>query len=243
MKIRATAYCLLTAAMTGCTPLIETNGQVFIDSSGSARKLAQVEIYVVPEDTLVKNLKAAMPAMASEFTRLKADHDSSKQSLAQAMGHAQQAQMLATASRISTSQMPNAGLASSAVETVQAATKSLKAANERAREAKDAVVGLATGRNAAFYVPQATQGNSIVTTSDADGKFKLSLVSGKRVAIVARKDDLSWFVYVTPNKGEQILLTEKNLNGTGCDACVFTRDQLTGPLAFIPATFKEAVVK
>jgi hypothetical protein len=115
------------------------------------------------------------------------------------------------------------------------------------REAKEAfasseskLTGLENGANNEFYVPFDIQGSNVVASSDGDGKFKLQLITDKRVAVVARKDGLSWLIWVSPRKGDQILLTEKNLNGNQYESCVFNPSQLSSSLSFIKEAFSSA---
>ena len=131
----------------------------------------------------------------------------------------------------------NAQLASSTNTMLEAASRSLNTAKTQYEESGASLTGLANGSNADFFLPKAIQGATIAATSDADGKFKLSLEGGKRVAVIAKKDKLAWLIWVNPKKGDQIFLTEKNLNGTQCEACVFNEAQLSSTLAFIPAAF------
>ncbi len=248
MKKHATVLCLTTALILGCSSSVETNGQVFIDSSGSATKLAQTEIYVVSEESLVNNLKSVVPAMKAEYERLHAAHKSNAEHLAKTVAFAQQAQVLAMVSSTaltlpSSTPGTDIHMASSATELIGEVSKSLTDAKEKFKESDAALTGLANGSNADFFLPKVIQGSSISATSDADGKFKLSLEAGKRVAIIAKKDKLAWLVWVNPKKGDQIFLTNKNLNGTQCETCVFNKDQLDSTLAFIPAAFSAAQTK
>lgn len=248
MKRHATALCLIAALTVGCTSSIETNGQVFIDTSGSATKVAQAEIYVLSEETLVNNLKSSSSAMKAEYDRLQAAHKSNSEYLAKTVVLAQQAQGLAMASSISMSGPSawpgsNAQLASSTNTMMETASRSLNTAKKQFEESEASLTGLANGSNADFFLPKAIQGATIAATSDADGKFKLSLEGGKRVAVIGKKDKLAWLVWITPKKGDQIFLTDKNLNGTQCEACVFNKTQLGLTLAFIPATFASVQTK
>lgn len=248
MKIHTTALCLAAALTLGCSSSIETNGQVFMDSSGSATKVAQAEIYVVSEESLVNNLKSSVPTIKAEYERLHAAHKSNSEYLAKTVALAQQAQRLAITSSISMagpSAWPgsNAQLASSTNTMMETASRSLTDAKKSFEESEASLTGLANGSNADFFLPKVIQGAPVAATSDADGKFKLSLDTGKRVAIIAKKDKLAWLIWVTPKKGDQIFLTNKNLNGTQCESCVFNKTQLDSALAFIPAEFSAAQAK
>jgi len=248
MKIRITAFFLAAALTLGCSSSIDTNGQVFMDSSGSATKVAQAEIYVISEESLVNNLKSSVPTIRAEYERLHAAHKSNSELLAKTVALAEQAQGLAMASSISMagpSAWPNsnAHLASSTNTMMEAASRSLTSAKSTFEETEASLTGLANGSNAGFFLPKVIQGASVVATSDADGNFKISLDAGKRVAIIARKDKLAWLVWVNPKKGDQIFLTNKNLNGTQCENCVFNKAQLDSTLAFIPAAFSAAQIK
>jgi hypothetical protein len=248
MKRHATALCVIAALTAGCTSSIETNGQVFLDTSGSATKVAQAEIYVLSEETLVNNLKSSSSAMKAEYDRLQAAHKSSSEYLAKTVALAQQAQGLAMASSISMSGPSawpgsNAQLASSTNTMMETASRSLNTAKKQFEESEASLTGLANGSNADFFLPKAIQGATIAATSDADGKFKLSLEGGKRVAVIGKKDKLGWLVWINPKKGDQIFLTDKNLNGTQCEACVFNKTQLSSTLAFIPAAFASVQTK
>lgn len=242
MKRQPILLSLVAVFVLGCSSSIETNGQVFIDTSGAATKVAQAEIYVLSEEVLVSNLKASVSAMRAEHDRLQAAHRSNSEYLAKTVALAQQAQGLAMASSISMagpSAWPgaNAQLASSTNSMMETASKSLLNAKKQFQESEAALTGLANGSNADFFLPKAIQGASVAATSDADGKFKLSLEVGKRVAIIGKKDKYAWLIWATPKKGDQIFLTDKNLNGTQCDTCVFSKAELNSTLAFIPAAF------
>lgn len=248
MKRHATALCLTAAFTVGCTSSIETNGQVFIDTSGSATKVAQAEIYVLSEETLLNNLKSSSSAMKAEYERLHAAHMSNSEELAKTVALAQQAQGLAMASSMSmpgASAWPgsNASLASATNTMMAESSRAVNGWKQRFKESEASLNGLANGSNVDFFFPKAIQGATIAATSDADGKFKLSLEGGKRVAIIGKKDKLAWLVWVSPKKGDQIFLTDKNLNGTQCDACVFNETQLSSTLAFIPAAFASVQTK
>lgn len=101
MKRQPILLSLVAVFVLGCSSSIETNGQVFIDTSGAATKVAQAEIYVLSEEVLVSNLKASVSAMRAEHDRLQAAHRSNSEYLAKTVALAQQAQGLAMASSIS----------------------------------------------------------------------------------------------------------------------------------------------
>lgn len=241
MKRHAITLCLIAALTVGCTSSIETNGQVFIDTSGSATKVAQAEIYVLSEETLVNNLKSSSSTMKAEYDRLQAAHKSNSEYLAKIVAHAQEARRRSMAASIA---WPgNAQLAALRSSLLETASRSIDTAYKQVAESKASLTGLANGSNADFFLPKAIQGATIAATSDADGKFKLSLEAGKRVAVIGKKDKLAWLIWITPKKGDQIFLTDKNLNGTLCEACVFNKTQLSSTLAFIPAAFASVQTK
>lgn len=236
------ASVFVITSIAACSSSIDTNGQVFIDTSGSATKIAQAKIYVIAEEALVNNLKTSVSSMKDDYERLRAAHQSNSEYLSRTVALARQVQDIAFASRIAAagpSAWPgsNAELASSANTVMKKATKSLTTAEEQYEESRASLAGLADGSNSEFFISKAIQGASIAATSDADGKFKLSLEGGKRVAIIGKKEKLAWLIWMNPKKGDQIFLTDENINGTQCEACVFNKTQLSSTLAFIPAAF------
>ena len=248
MKKHAATICLAAALTVGCSSSVDTNGQVFIDTYGPATKVAQAQIYVLSEEALLNNLKSSSAGIKAEYARLHADHKFNTESLAKAVALAQQAQGLALASSAAISggsAWPGsyAQLASSANTMMAEVSKSLSNAKTKFEESEASLTGLANGSNDDFFLPKAIQGATIAATSDADGKFKVSLEAGKRVAIISKKDKLAWLVWINPKKGDQIFLTDKNLNGTQCNECVFNKAELNSTLAFIPAAFVAAQTK
>jgi len=258
MKRYATALFLTAALTVGCSPPLEINGQVFIDTAGSATKVAQVEIYVVSEEALVNNLKSSLTTIRAEYDRLQAVHQVNSRHLASKVALARQAQLNAIESAKlqliaieSGILLPcpifspdcNAQRASTTNDIIETSHNARTNARKKFEESEAALTGLANGSNADFFLPIAIQGASVAAMSDADGEFKLSLEAGKRVAIIGKKDKLVWLIWMTPKKGDQIFLTNKNLNGTQCDACVFNKSELESTMAFIPAAISSAQTK
>lgn len=224
--------------MLGCSSSFETTGQVFVDSSSGPIKIAQADIYVLSEETIINNLKSSVPKIKTEYVRLSTVHKSNYDSFKKNAAIAGQVVGLATVTGYSMmlpSTWPNnnAYLADSTNKLIEQATTSLKIAKKEFEKSEAALIGLADGSNSDFYLPKVLKGAAVVATSDADGRFTLSFDAEKRVAIVAKKDDLVWFVWINPKKGDQIFLTNKNLNGTKCDNCVFNMHQLNSSLSFI----------
>ena len=244
-KKLSSALFLTSALMVGCSSSIETNGQVFIDTSGSASKVALAEIYVVSEETLVNNLKTSLSSMNDDYERLRAAHHSNSELREKASGLFYEAKGGAwAASRWSYSERAAAAELVAEIEAkLHTATRVYEAAQSQYDESEALLEGLANGSNSQFFLPAAIHGASLAATSDVDGNFKLSLEADKRVAIIGKKKNLTWLIWIQPKKGDQIFLTDKNLNGTQCEACVFNKAQLSSTLAFIPAAFASLQAK
>ena len=214
---------LVFAGLVGaCSSPIEVDGQVFVDSSVGATKIAQADIYVVPEQTLLQNLKALTPKMKAEYERLHALHESNSKYFEKTILLAQALQQL---------ELNRSGTVAFSI--LNTATASLKGQTALFAKSKHDLDGLGTGANSGFFYADCIQGQTAKTTSDADGRFKLNVDAGERVALVARKDDFYWFLWLAPKKGEPVYLTNKNLNGSDCDACVFSPMAMKGTLSFI----------
>ncbi|NBT48423.1 MAG: hypothetical protein EBT07_11540 [Actinobacteria bacterium] len=233
---------------SGCSSSVDTEGQVFLDKSGSVKKIAQAQIYVITEEKVIKNLRNSTEKLKTEHDKLVAQHSRNTEYLSKVAVHAAQAHGLAMAAGASMS-FPsvypgaNSALASSTERMLETATTTMREAKEAFSLSESKLSGLETGSNNEFYMPFVIDGSSVAATSDGDGKFKVKLDSGKRIAIVAKKDDLAWLIWVTPKKGDQIFLTEKNLNGTQCELCVFNPTQFTSTLSFLKEAFAAAKEK
>jgi hypothetical protein len=74
-----------------------------------------------------------------------------------------------------------------------------------------------------IYLGGKFDGAIFSTTTNSEGKFKLSLASGKKAALIANKDGMTWALWITPDKTKPtITLSNKNLAGSKCAECVFT---------------------
>lgn len=247
MKTSLSSLLIISALTMGCSSAIETSGQVFIDSAnGSSIKISQVDIYVVPQEVLIGNIKSSIPVLKEEYRRLHEIKEKRVESLTRDAAMAEKVAAQAAINRMALNMGMSSSISGSylASETRSLVTKSsemLEKSQKDYEEANSEFLGLTSGENSKFYIPVITKGISVATTSDADGKFKLTLENEKRVAIVAKKGDYNWLIWVTPKKDSQIFLTDKNINGTQCNECIFSSSQFNSTLSFIPETLATAL--
>lgn len=198
------------ALLMACSNQIGVDGEVFVESEGKATKLALVEIQVIPEDIFKVHIKQQLPKVEAEAKRLQESINRFEDSIADirnATGGVMAHKMGATSNSL-------LGQAVGAVSRTE----------EFIAKMKNEIEGLRTGANSKFYYPSNLQGEIQKVTSDADGKFKLNVPKSKQSVLAATKDDKYWIILLDPsNIKERIVLTNKNLNGTFCGECLFTR--------------------
>jgi hypothetical protein len=213
-KVVLISFAIITLFLSGCSFKQDIEGEAFVDSGGTAKKLALVNIQVVPEDKFIAHIKKQLPKADEEAKRLQASILDFRQYEAKA-----QSLMLESA------MIRMGGVSASALidnnNAINSASAVLSEGRARASDDEAALNGLLTGSNP-IYFSEKIDGAIVSTESNSEGKFKLSLESGKKVVLVAVKDKLAWAMWVTPEKSKPtITLTNKNLSGSECTNCVF----------------------
>ena len=211
---------------SGCSSKQDIDGEAFLDLGGGASKLALVEIQIVPEDQFIAHIKKQYPKAREEAVKLKASIEEFEKADAEFQAQeAQSAALRATAGMYSS--MGIGSVPSSTIsESISLSNRIAASMNKTGKRLTKQAFDLASGASN-VYLAGKFDGALLATTTNADGKFKLSLDSGKKVALVAIKDDLTWALWITPDKSKPtITLSNKNLTGTRCSECVFT-DKVT----------------
>jgi len=218
-------FALLTLIVSGCSKQ-EIEGEAFVDSGGGAKKLALVNIQVVPEDKFIAHIKQKLQKADEEANKLKASVSDFQKRDAEAQALIAQGAMLRRQSFMmpSTGGMLGAAGALVLADNANAASRlaaTMSEARSRANAEAEALAGIDTGANP-LYFSEKIDGAIFSTESNSEGKFKVALENGKKVVLVAVKDNLAWALWVTPDKSRPtITLTNKNLSGSGCNECVF----------------------
>lgn len=221
----------------GCSSKQDIEGETFIDLGGrGASKLALVDIQIVPEDKFIAHIKNKLPKAAEEAAKLKASIADFEVLDARGQALIQQSRSL----QMQSSMMASTGgmLAEAAIGAarnsgeVSSLAAQLDESRKRAQKHSKDLDGLSSGANN-LYFSEKIDGAVLTTASNVDGKFKLSLESGKKVVLVAAKEGFGWALWITPDKSKPtITLSNKNLSGSSCDDCVFngkvTPKSLTG---------------
>ena len=222
MKKLATvaAVFALVLGTPGCSTKTEIEGEAFLDQGSGAQKLALVSIQVVPEEQFIAHIKSQLPKAKEEATRLqdsvaRATASNAEMDAIRAQGAALRAQAAA---------MGVGGSSIAASQAQENRSQDLDAQRAAlAAQDSSSLLGLTTGANPLYFTGK-FDGAILSTETNADGKFKLNLEAGKKVVLVAVKDGLTWALWVTPDKSKATLtLSNKNLSGTECDDCVFSK--------------------
>ena len=113
---------------------------------------------------------------------------------------------------------------------VPGASKSKELSNQVSEKIRSEIValklvasGIRSGKNGAFYLPS----SELIlpdykVTTDLSGSFKLKAPNnGQKFVLVAHKDNNYWFLRVHPKSDKKYILSNLNLAGENCDACVF----------------------
>ena len=225
-KFFIAAFALITFSLSGCSTKQDIEGEAFVDAGGSAKKLALVSIQVVPEDKFLAHIKKQLPKADEEANKLKASVSNFQKRDAEAQALIAQSSMLQRQSFMMPSMggMLGAAGALASADNANAASRlaaTMSEARSRANAEAEALAGIDTGANPVYFSDK-IDGAIFSTESNSEGKFKVSLESGKKVVLVAVKDNLTWVLWLTPDKSKPtITLTNKNLSGAGCNECVF----------------------
>lgn len=195
-----TAFVLLGA---GCSSKQEIEGEAFIDLRGSASKLALVDIQIVPESQFISHIKSQLPKAEAEVQKLSKKKSEEEAELSQLQARAD-----------SLIKGPSAILLM--------ATSVVASINRNIQSLTSEIDAQSSGASLIYYTGK-IDGAIFATSTNSDGKFKLSLETGKKVALVAVKDNrLAWALWLTPSKSKPtITLSNKNLSGSNCDECIF----------------------
>lgn len=221
--------------VAGCSSKKEIEGEVFLDSGTSVEKLALVDIHLVSEDKFLASIKNALPGAEQEAIRLT---EFIGKLAAQEETTVDLLQKNAAFNAFNSVMPPVAGMGAGAAmvaaQNASVTNKSMELLKQNrvlADGLKKDLAGIKSGANALFF--QSPFEGATSTQTNSDGKYKITLESDKRVVLVAVKDALAWAFWVTPDKSTQtVILSNKNLSGTGCPKCVFggkvTPKSLTG---------------
>lgn len=233
---------VFAAVLSGCFSGAEIEGQAFLNGNSASTKLSQVTLQAVPEEALLKWLKLKTPELGAEYKRLSARVKDAEANYSRAVSMAGrvQAQLQTNLMAIQmgiASPSTAAYLAGSGQQMGEQAASLLKTTEEELKNSLAELDGLrGWGR---FYYVDTISGAISTTQSDADGKFKIALSKSGRTAIVARKDTHYWLIWVSHEQKGPLLLTDKNLSGTGCVDCIFNDASLASSLSFIKAVIEE----
>jgi len=217
MHVAAAIIIASMALLSGCSSSVSVEGDVFVEKDGKATKLALVDIQVIPEDAFKAHIKQQLTKTGAEIARIQGVMDSQEASLANLRQAAADLQGRA----VDVAAMGGTTYGSSSL--LGQASGILASGEDKIAKMKAEIEGLKTGANGKFFYPAGLQGEIQKVTSDADGKYKLTVAKGKRSILAATKDDKYWLIWLDPSKTNgPVLLTNKNLNGTACGECVFT---------------------
>ena len=219
MRIGTAITFASVALIAGCSSSVSIEGDVFFEKDGKATKLALADIQIIPEDAFKAHIKQQLTKADAEIARMQDSIRSQEASLAN---------IRQAAAGLYGQSMGGADYRSASL--LGSASNVLASGDNKITNMKSELEGLKTGANGKFFYPTELQGEIQKVTSDADGKFKLTVAKGKRRILAATKDDKYWLIWLDPSAiNGPILLTNKNLNGTSCSECVFT-------VAVTPAT-------
>ncbi len=230
---------LVLLACSGCSPKIEIEGEAFVEKSGVATKLANVEIQIVPEEQFAKFIKSKVAAIDGEIVSINARIKQREDSI-DVMTKSNQTVMDAQM-KLFDIQLKVASIGVLNIDTLggQYRTQQLESAHAKAGESmkkssdaiddskreveklKQSIEGLKTGKNASFYYSDKIPESIAKVSTSADGKFKIAVPSEKRAALVAAKGDTYWFLWVSPKGAKNLNLTNSNSTDTNCDTCIF----------------------
>lgn len=215
------------ALLSACSSKQDIEGEVFIENGGVGTKLTLVEIQVVPEAQFLAYIKQQLPKIEQETKKIEGDIallEAGNTSLRANIDDIFVKQM-AVASMGGMSVMNGTNpLINSSNETVAMAKAQVEKTNTSIYELKTNINGLTTGTNGKFFYSPTISGATQKVSTNADGKFKLSVERGAKVALVASKDNFFWYLWITPDKNTTVLtLSNKNLNGMECPECIFNR--------------------
>lgn len=233
MRLAIVSFISILAFITGCSSSVSLDGEAFIDSKGGATKLALVEIQVVPVDKFVSHIKKQIPMADAEATKLSEWIIGFKKRDAEAQALIAQSAMLQQQTFLLGTSRGGAMIAAEGAHASRELATSMNESRSIAAKKSDDLRGISTGANKVYFAGK-IDGAVLSTSTDADGKFKLSVPAGEKVVIVAVKDDLAWALWRIPDKSQPTLtLSNKNLSGTNqCSDCVFdgivTPKSLTG---------------
>lgn len=215
---------LCAVSLVGCSNQLGIDGEVFVENGGNASKLALVDIQIIPEEAFKAHIKQQLSKADIEENRLQEYINEQEENLArirQTAGDVM-ANTMAVGSygALATSSM----LMNQASAAVSNTEKSLE-------ESRAEIKGLKSGANSRFYYPTDLKDEIQKVTSNAEGKFTISIPKGTRSVLAAVKDDKYWIILLDPSKTKKtIALTNKNLNGTSCEECFFTQSTTPGSL-------------
>lgn len=217
------------ALLTACSNQVGIDGEIYVESNGKATKLALVDIQVIPEDVFKTHIKQQLPKADAEEKRLQESVNRLEESIASIRKAA--GDVMVNTMAVAGMGGGSYGAMATSSNLMGQAADAVGSSQKTIDEMKAKIDGLKTGANSSFYYPTNLQGDIQKVASDADGKFKINIPKGKRSVLAAAKDDKYWFILLDPsNVKNPVALTNKNMNGTACNECVFTKT--TTPASF-----------
>ena len=209
----------LAFILSACTSKQDMEGEAFLDKSGGPTKLALVNIQIVTEEQFVEHIKKQYPIAKEASAKLSLQIEDFNKRLVKTQALLAQAAVLRGA--VSGMSYPM-GMGGLVADNIRASNSVVDTLNESGRQLIKKASELASGASE-IYLGGKFDGAILSTTTNSEGKFKLSLASGKKVALIANKDGMTWALWITPDKTKPtIMLSNKNLAGSKCNECVFT---------------------
>lgn len=225
MTLRYVGALVCIAFLTACSSQVGIEGEVFVENNGVATKLANVDIQIIPEDVFAKYIKTKLQNSGAEKVKLEGRIESLKKSIAdleKSANDVMNAQMkLAAMGGGFTREMMPSPLMAQANSQVSQTLDATGKYKQDIGDIQTAIAGLNSGKNGDYYYANSIDGALLKVTTNADGKFKFDVPTGKPYILMAAKGGNYWFLHV-PQKGKSDFnLTNANSLKTNCDICVF----------------------